>query len=125
MLEESANGFDRIVSNQSQSTNQAYHYFLYNKARTVFKNKRFNEAIVEYDKSIAYKDDNVFYIDSLNDKAQDLFKMEKYDEALLIYNQLIENDTSNKQYYDSKGNIYSIKNKFELALKIIQESHFL
>ena len=49
MLEESVNGFNRIVSNQSQSINQTYHYFVYNKARTLFKNKRFNEAIDEYD----------------------------------------------------------------------------
>lgn len=34
--------------------------------RLFFKNKRFNEAIDEYDKSIASKNGNFFYIDSLN-----------------------------------------------------------
>lgn len=103
---------------KANSESQKLEYML-NLAQALDSEKRYAEAVKEYDAILATKSKKHFFI-AMNNKGFTLFNMGKYEEALPIFQALSANPPDKKFSTSLHSNIamcYHKMKKYDLALK--------
>ena len=96
------------------------YYNLYYKGLTLYRERKYEEAVNEFDEAIKINNANNYNNEAYYYKGLSLFELKKYDEALESFK-----STNNFNKYDMyyfSGEIYETKNNYKEAIKYYEEA---
>jgi tetratricopeptide (TPR) repeat protein len=84
-----------------------------NRATYLRDQKRFDEALKDYDRSLKLKKN----ADVLNSKARLYFDLKKWDEAIVTYDQAIDMEPNKSEFWVNRGAAYAMKGNYQKSLE--------